>query len=275
MTTRRPTLGRKSTGHLKRLIVIAGPCVIETRARTLRIASKLKRTAARYPVDFIFKASYDKANRSSIDSYRGVGLEEGLDILLDVRKKVGVPVLSDVHSPSEAIVAGTVLDVLQVPAFLCRQTDLVVAAAATGRPVNLKKGQFLAPWDMENLIEKARRSGGRNILLTERGTTFGYNNLVSDMRSIPLMKQFGYPVLFDATHSVQLPGAQGESSGGHRELAVPLGLAAIAAGADGLYVEVHESPEKGLCDSACMLNIPMFDALLRKAVRIHSVVLGR
>jgi len=266
-------LGRKRKRPRKRLILIAGPCVIETRQITLRIAKKLKKIVSKHPVDFIFKASYDKANRSSIDSYRGVGLEEGLDILSEVREKVGVPVLSDVHSPEEAIVASTVLDILQIPAFLSRQTDLIVAAAATGRPVNIKKGQFLAPWDMKNVIEKATRSGGRSLFLTERGSCFGYNNLVSDMRSIPIMKQFGYPVLFDATHSVQRPGALGKSSGGDRELAVPLALAAVAAGADGLYIETHERPERALSDASSMLPLDWMDDLLSKAVRIREIAL--
>jgi len=255
-----------------RFLVVAGPCVVEGRDMALRIAEKLKEALQRLDCFFIFKASYDKANRSSIDSFRGPGLDEGLQILDEVKRSVGVPVLSDVHTPQEAPAAGEVLDVLQVPAFLCRQTDLVVAAARAGRAINIKKGQFLAPWDMGNVIEKAVAVGARNILVTERGASFGYNNLVSDMRAIPIMKQFGYPVLFDATHSVQLPGGEGKRSGGQRDLAAPLARAAVAAGCDGLFVEAHEDPNHALSDAATMLPIEAVPSLVRDALAIRDAL---
>ncbi|NOZ21308.1 MAG: 3-deoxy-8-phosphooctulonate synthase [Planctomycetes bacterium] len=258
-----------------RFLVIAGPCVIEGRDMALRLAEKLKKGLARLDVFLVFKASYDKANRSSIKSYRGVGLDEGLRILEDVKKKVGLPVLTDVHSPEEAAVAGKVIDLLQVPAFLCRQTDLVVAAAEAGKAVNLKKAQFLAPWDMANVVEKAAKAGAKNILVTERGTSFGYNNLVSDMRSIPIMRRFGYPVIYDATHSVQLPGGLGSASGGQREMAVPLARAAVAAGCDGLFLETHERPEKALSDAASMLPLRAVRELVQDALSIRRALRKR
>ncbi|MEW6357681.1 MAG: 3-deoxy-8-phosphooctulonate synthase [Planctomycetota bacterium] len=258
-----------------RLLVIAGPCVIEGRDMALRIAEKLKKTLARLDVLFVFKASYDKANRSSVGSFRGVGLGEGLDILEDVKREIGVPVLTDVHSPDEAEAAGGVVDVLQVPAFLCRQTDLVMAAARAGRAVNLKKAQFLAPWDMANVVEKAEKAGAKNILVTERGASFGYNNLVSDMRAIPIMKGFGYPVIYDATHSVQLPGGLGRASGGQREMVAPLARAAVAAGCDGLFLETHERPEKALSDSASMLPLRAVKALVQDALAIRKALRER
>ena len=255
-----------------RLLVIAGPCVIEGRDMVLRIAQKLKKGLARLDVLFVFKASYDKANRSSIKSYRGVGLDEGLKILEEVKREVGVPVLTDVHSPEEAAVVGPIIDILQVPAFLCRQTDLVTAAAKAGRAVNIKKAQFLAPWDMANVVEKAKQTGAKNILVTERGTSFGYNNLVSDMRSIPIMREFGYPVIYDATHSVQLPGGLGSASGGQREMAIPLARAAVAAGCDGLFLETHEHPEKALSDASSMLPLGAVKELVQDALAIKRAL---
>ena len=255
-----------------RLALIAGPCVIESRAATLEIAQMLADVCGEAGVPLVFKASYDKANRTSVDSYRGPGIEEGLDILAGVRDEVGCPVLSDVHSPADAERASEVLDVLQVPAFLCRQTDLVVAAAATGKAVNIKKGQFLAPWDMANVVKKAESTGARRITLTERGTSFGYNNLVSDMRSLPILRGLGYPVVFDGTHSVQLPGGQGAASGGQREMIPYLVRAAVASGVDALFLEVHPEPEKAPCDAACMLPIGELAGLLADAKKIHAVV---
>ena len=254
------------------LALIAGPCVIESRPAALEIAKMLADVCAAADVPFVFKASYDKANRTSVDSYRGPGIEEGLDILAGVRDEVGCPILSDVHSPADAERAGEVLDVLQVPAFLCRQTDLIVAAAATGKVVNIKKGQFLAPWDMANVVTKAESAGACGIVLTERGTTFGYNNLVSDMRSLPILRGLGYPVVFDGTHSVQLPGGQGAASGGQREMIPCLVRAAVAAGVDALFLEVHPEPDKGLCDAASMLPLAELAALLEDAKNIHAVV---
>jgi 2-dehydro-3-deoxyphosphooctonate aldolase (KDO 8-P synthase) len=261
-------------GDGKPLVLVAGPCVIEDGEGCLRLAGRLKEIARSLDVPFIFKASYDKANRSSLNSYRGPGLKKGLQILKEVKETVGVPVLSDVHSPEEVKEASRVLDVLQIPAFLCRQTDLLIAAARTGRPVNIKKGQFLAPWDMKYAVEKVLSTGNEQIILTERGTTFGYNNLVSDMRSVVVMKGLGYPVLYDATHSVQLPGGMGHASGGQREMVAPLARAAVAAGADGLFIEVHEQPEKALSDPATMLSIDQLMPLLKQAKEIRNLLLG-
>jgi 2-dehydro-3-deoxyphosphooctonate aldolase (KDO 8-P synthase) len=231
-----------------RLTLIAGTCVIESEELCMRVAKTLKRVCERLGIFYVFKASYDKANRTSINSYRGPGIEEGLQVLASVREKTGVPVLTDVHTPAEAERAAPVVDVLQIPAFLCRQTDLVVAAAGTGSIVNIKKGQFLSPGEMRYVVEKARAGGASKILLTERGTTFGYNNLVADMRSIPMMLELGCPVIFDATHSVQLPGASGDQSGGQRVFAPVLARSAVAAGATGVFIETHPDPEQALSD---------------------------
>ncbi len=263
-----------SIGNGRPLVLVAGPCVIEDREDCLRLARRLKSIAQSLDIPYIFKASYDKANRTSHHSYRGPGLKKGLDILKEVKETIGVPVLSDVHSPEEAEKASKVLDVLQIPAFLCRQTDILVAAARTGRPVNIKKGQFLAPWEMSFVAEKVLSTGNDRIIFTERGTTFGYNNLVSDMRSIVVMKELGYPVLYDATHSVQLPGGMGHASGGQREMVFPLARAAVAAGADGLFIEVHEVPEKALSDSATMLAIDQLTPLLEQVKQIRTLLLG-
>ncbi|MCI5052420.1 MAG: 3-deoxy-8-phosphooctulonate synthase [Simkaniaceae bacterium] len=248
--------------------LIAGPCVIESRDHTLRIAEELKTL----DVDLIFKASFDKANRSSIHSYRGPGLDEGLKILQEVKERFEVPVTTDLHLPEQAEPVAQVCDILQIPAFLCRQTDLLVAAAKTGKTVNVKKGQFLAPWDMENVVKKLRESNAKEIILTERGATFGYNNLVSDMRSIPIMQAMGCPVCFDATHSVQLPGGQGTSSGGQREFIPTLIFAAIAAGADLLFIEAHDNPQAAMCDSETQMEIGELKALLPKILKLHRMM---
>jgi|SRR5579863_204590 len=257
-----------------RLFLIAGPCVIEGEEMALRIAEKMLKVTSLHGVPYIFKASYDKANRSSIRSFRGVGMNEGLRILERVRQKVGVPVLSDVHSPEEAREAAEILDVLQVPAFLCRQTDLLVAAGKTSKAINVKKGQFLAPWEMKNIVEKIESTGNPNLLLTERGTTFGYNNLVSDMRSIPIMSGLGYPVVFDGTHSVQLPGGAGSSSSGQREFVAPLSRAAVAAGCDGLFWEVHPDPDSAPSDGPNMLDLRQAESLLGEVQRIALALQG-
>ena len=252
--------------------VIAGPCVIESEEITFRVAEFLRETSEVMGIPILFKSSYDKANRSSKDSFRGPGLEQGLNILRKVRERTGLPLLSDVHSPGEVEKAAEVLDVLQIPAFLCRQTDLLIAASGTGLPVNLKKGQFMAPWDMEQAVNKVASTGNRNLMLTERGASFGYNNLVVDIRSIPVMKAFGYPVVFDATHSVQLPGAAGQCSGGERDYAETLARAAVAAGADGVFMEVHPSPEHALCDGPNSLPLDRVRSMLAVLRDIHSLV---
>jgi 2-dehydro-3-deoxyphosphooctonate aldolase (KDO 8-P synthase) len=256
------------------LVLIAGPCVIENESSCVEIAGELKSITEEAGIAFIFKSSYDKANRSSISSFRGPGLDAGLKILEKVRGAVGVPVLSDIHCREEVDSAASVLDVLQIPAFLCRQTDLVLAAAGTGKPVNIKKGQFMAPWDVENIIEKVRSVGNDNIIVTERGTCFGYNNLVVDMRSLPQMREFGYPVVFDATHSVQLPGGIGHASGGQREFVIPLGRAAVAAGCDGLFIEVHRKPEEAPCDGSNMLSLDEVRGFLKQVMAIEEIVAG-
>jgi 2-dehydro-3-deoxyphosphooctonate aldolase (KDO 8-P synthase) len=254
----------------ERLFVIAGPCVIESQSLTFRIARFLKTICGDLGIPYIFKSSYDKANRTSLNSYRGPGLSLGLEILEGVRNQVGVPVLTDVHSPAEAERAASVVDVLQVPAFLVRQTDLLVAAGRTGKPVNVKKAQFLSPWDMASVVEKIRSTGNDKILLTERGTQFGYNNLVVDMRSFAVMAQLGHPLVFDATHSVQLPGDRGSCSGGDRRYVPHLACAAVAAGADGVFLEVHEDPERALCDGPNSLRLDEVPGLLKRLLRIHQ-----
>lgn len=253
-----------------RLSLIAGPCVIESEKLCLQVASRLKKTCDQLGIAFVFKASYDKANRTSAKSFRGPGLESGLEVLEKVRNRIGVPILTDVHTESQAYAAGEVADVLQIPAFLCRQTDLIEAAATTGKIVNLKKGQFLSPQEMRQVVEKAKTAGAKRILVTERGTTFGYNNLVADMRSIPIMRQFGFPVIFDATHSVQLPGGGGNKSGGQREFAPVLARCAIAAGANGLFIETHPQPEKALSDGPNMIPLAEMPALLRALLKIYE-----
>lgn len=262
----------KSLEKSKRLILIAGPCVIESEELCLQVASTLKRTCSQLGIFYIFKASYDKANRTSASSFRGPGLDEGLEILNKVRSRLKVPVLTDVHTEEQARQAAEAADILQIPAFLCRQTDLISAAVRTGRIVNLKKGQFLSPAEMGQVVEKARSAGGHQLLLTERGTTFGYNNLVADMRSIPIMQRFGCPVIFDATHSVQLPGGGGNRSGGQREFAPVLARAALAAGADGVFFETHPEPEAALSDGPNMIPLSQMPKLLKELLRVYSAV---
>lgn len=252
--------------------VIAGPCVIENEDITMRVAAFLKETSEAMDIPVIFKTSYDKANRTSIDSFRGPGIDEGLEIIMKVKEKTGLTVLSDVHGIHEIEKAAGVLDIIQIPAFLCRQTDLLIAVANTGLPVNLKKGQFLSPWEIGHAAEKIKSTGNRKLLLTERGTFFGYNNLIVDIRSLVIMKQFGFPVIFDATHSVQLPGGSGGSSGGQREFVAFLSRAAIAAGANGLFIEVHPDPDSALCDGPNSLPLDQVRPLLALLKEIHSLV---
>ena len=254
----------------RRLFLIAGPCVIENEKLCLQVAAALKKTCAALGIFYVFKASFDKANRTSGKSYRGIGLERGLEILGKVRAEFGVPVLTDVHSETHAAIAGEVADILQIPAFLCRQTDLIEAAAVTGQILNIKKGQFLSPAEMGQVVDKARAAGAEQLLLTERGTTFGYNNLVADMRSIPIMQRFGCPVVFDATHSVQLPGGGGDKSSGQREFAPVLARAALAAGANGLFVETHPRPDKALSDGPNMIPLAEMPAVLRSLLKIFN-----
>ncbi|MBC7329569.1 3-deoxy-8-phosphooctulonate synthase [bacterium] len=255
-----------------KLVLIAGPCVIESEELCLEVAFKLKEICEKLKIGYVFKSSYDKANRTSISSFRGPGLAKGLEILQTVREKVGVPVLTDVHSPAEASIVGRIVDALQIPAFLCRQTDLLLSAGRTGKPINVKKGQFLAPWDMRYVVEKIESTGNKNILLCERGTSFGYNNLVVDFRSLVIMKSFGYPVVFDATHSVQMPGAGKGVSGGDREMAPYLLRAACAVGVDAIFLETHPEPTKALSDSATMLPLNSLFPILELAVKIFRIV---
>ncbi len=259
-------------GNNNPIVLIAGPCVIESKEMALQIAQEIRKIAEREGIPYIFKASYDKANRSSHRSFRGPGLQEGLKILEAVKTMVDVPVLSDVHTVEEVKPAAEVLDILQIPAFLCRQTDLITAAGENGKVVNLKKGQFLSPGEMQNSVNKVLATGNQNILLTERGTSFGYNNLVSDMRSLVIMRNTGFPVVYDATHSVQLPGGGGHASAGQPEFVPYLTRAAVAVGVDALYLEVHLEPQVALSDSACMLSIFQLPGLLRQAKAIDSIV---
>jgi len=268
-------IGGVTIGGGAPLALIGGPCAIEDEKHALMVAERLLRITGAAGVPFVYKSSYDKANRSSAHSYRGPGLKEGLRILRRVKDVLGVPVLSDVHDVSEVGPAAEVLDVLQVPAFLCRQTDLVVACAKSGRPVNVKKGQFLAPRDMQNVVEKIRFAGSEDLLLTERGTSFGYNNLVVDFRGLPIMRAFGYPVVFDATHSVQLPGGQGDRSGGERQYVEALARAAVAVGVDGLFMEIHEDPDRTMPDGRPLSDGPnmlKLDSLPRLLADIHAIV---
>jgi 2-dehydro-3-deoxyphosphooctonate aldolase (KDO 8-P synthase) len=255
----------------KRLVLIAGPCVIEEEKLCLRIAAHLKARCRQLGITYVFKASFDKANRTSARSFRGPGVESGLAVLARVREQVQVPVLTDVHTEDQAAAAADVADILQIPAFLCRQTDLIAAAVRTGRIVNLKKGQFLSPREMGQVIDKAKEAAGRKLLVTERGTTFGYNNLVADMRSIPILKRFGCPVIFDATHSVQLPGGGGDRSSGQREFAPVLARAALAAGAHGLFIETHPDPDHALSDGPNMIPLRQMPELLRGCHKIWAL----
>lgn len=257
------------------LFLIAGPCVIESGALAQDTAGRLKEIAEELAIPFIFKSSFDKANRSSLSGFRGPGLEEGLQILDGVRKRVGVPVLTDVHEDTPLAEVAAVVDVLQTPAFLCRQTNFILAACSQGRPVNLKKGQFLAPWDMRRVVEKARSTGNRQLMVCERGVSFGYNNLVSDMRSLAVMRETGCPVVFDVTHSVQLPGGRGDSSGGQREFVPVLARAAVAAGISGLFMETHPRPDQALSDGPNSWPLALMRDLLTTLVELDRVVKGR
>ena len=266
------TIGGVKIGGNRPLVLVAGPCVIENESATLHCAERLMTICNGVGIPLIFKASYDKANRTSVNAFRGPGMREGLRILAKVKEALGVPVLSDIHSIEQVAPAADVLDVLQIPAFLCRQTDLLVAAAKSGRVINVKKGQFLAPWDMKNVVGKIEACDNENIILTERGASFGYNNLVVDMRSFPIMRGTGCPVIFDATHSVQLPGGEGTSSGGQREFVEFLSCAAVAAGVDGVFLEVHEDPDQALCDGPNSVRLDDLPLLLKKLKAIDAIV---
>ena len=272
--TKQVQIGSVTIGGGAPLALIAGPCVIEDPARTLAIGRDVQRIAAKLGMPYIFKASFDKANRSSYQSFRGPGLTEGLNILARIKRELGVPVLSDIHEAAQAAAAAAVLDVLQIPAFLCRQTDLLHAAAQTGKPVNVKKGQFLSPLEMKNVIAKLTESGCQSILLTERGSSFGYNNLVVDMRSLAILRSFGQPVVFDATHSVQLPGGGGDRSAGQREFVPVLARAAAAAGIDALFLEVHDNPAEALSDGPNMVPVAELESLLTQVLAIDRAARG-
>lgn len=254
------------------LALLAGPCVLEGLERCLYIGRTIRDITRRLGIPYVFKASFDKANRSSFNGFRGPGLKKGLEMLRTIKKELGVPIVTDIHTEAQAAPAAKVADILQIPAFLCRQTDLLYTAAQTGRVINVKKGQFLAPKDMRNVVDKLLEGGNSNILLTERGASFGYNNLVVDMRSFPIMRSFGYPVVFDATHSVQLPGGAGTSSAGHREYVEYLARAAVGAGVDALFMEVHDNPAEALCDGPNSVYLDKLEDLLKDALAIYSIV---
>jgi 2-dehydro-3-deoxyphosphooctonate aldolase (KDO 8-P synthase) len=254
------------------LTLIAGPCVIESEDFTLKMAESIAKVCDHLGVSLIFKSSFDKANRTSVNSFRGHSMEDGLRVLQRVKDEVGLPVLTDIHESNQAAIVAEVVDVLQIPAFLCRQTDLLLAAAATGRAINVKKGQFLAPWDMKNVVKKLEAGGAKNILLTERGTSFGYNTLVVDFRSLPQMRELGYPVVFDATHSVQMPGGQGNKSGGQRQFVPYMARAAAAVGIDALFMEVHENPDVALSDGPNMVPLDRLESILRSVINIRQVL---
>lgn len=258
--------------HPERLFLIAGPCVIESESHALKMAEEISAIAARLRVPYLFKASYDKANRSGATAFRGGGMEEGLRVLQKIRHEIGVPVLTDVHESNQVPAVAEVVDVLQIPAFLCRQTDLLKAAAQSGRTVNVKKGQFLAPWEAKNIVEKMHSFGGSELMLTERGTSFGYNNLVVDMRSLPIMRGFGVPVVYDGTHSLQLPGGLGDATGGMAEYIPHLARAAVACGVDGLFLEVHDNPPAALSDATTQFPLERLEALLTRLLQIHELV---
>ena len=275
MATRRVRAGTVEVGGGAPLVLIAGPCVIESRDAALRHAERLAELAARAGVPLIYKSSFDKANRTALASFRGIGLDEGLAILAEVRRTTGLPVLTDVHEKEQIAAVAEVVDVLQTPAFLCRQTDFIVAVAAAGRPVNLKKGQFLSPWEMEQVVTKARSTGNQDLLVCERGFAFGYNNLVADFRALPVLAATGCPVVFDATHSVQQPGGQGTASGGDRRFVAPLARAAVAAGVDAVFMEVHEDPSRARSDGATSVPLAELPALLAQLVAIDRAVRTR
>jgi len=269
--SREVLIGGVPVGGRNPLVLIAGPCVIESEKQTMETAEDIKRISQDCGIPFIFKSSFDKANRTSINSYRGPGLVAGLKILKKVKVELDLPILSDIHKEEEIGPAVEVLDVLQIPAFLCRQTDLLVKAAKTGLPINVKKGQFMAPWDMKHVVAKCEQSGNRNILLTERGASFGYNNLVTDMRSLALMREYGCPIVFDATHSLQLPGGSGETSGGQRDLVPSLMRGAVAVGCDALFMEVHPDPDNAPSDGPNMVKLETLPALLQQAVDLDRL----
>ncbi len=256
------------------LFLMAGPCVLESDGLAREVAREMQAITARLGISYVFKSSFDKANRTSLNSFRGPGPEKGLRLLGQLREELGVPVVSDIHEPAQAELAADYLDILQIPAFLCRQTDLLIAAAKTGKVVNVKKGQFVSPWDMEHAVNKLRGAGTERILLTERGACFGYNNLVVDMRSLQVMRSFGYPVIFDATHSVQLPGGAGGSSSGQRQFIPALTRAAMAVGIDGLFIEVHPDPDKALCDGPNSLPLADVESLLKQLLAVRQAVSG-
>jgi 2-dehydro-3-deoxyphosphooctonate aldolase (KDO 8-P synthase) len=265
-------VGEVRIGEGQPLVVIAGPCVIESEEMTFRTAELLREMSVELSIPLIFKSSFDKANRSSLSSFRGPGIKKGLKVLGDVKKRFSVPVTSDVHAVDQVEPAAEVLDLLQIPAFLCRQTDLVLAASKTGKPVNVKKGQFLSPWEVKNITEKFVSTGNRNLLITERGSSFGYHNLVVDFRGFPVIRSLGTPLIFDVTHSLQLPGGEGSHSGGQREFAAPLMRAAVGAGVDGLFIEVHPEPDRALCDGPNMIALSEIKELLKQAKSIHELV---
>ncbi len=273
--TREVAAGSLRLGGPNGLFLIAGPCVIESEAHVLSMAERIAAVCAELKLPYIFKTSFDKANRTSGASYRGPGMQEGLRVLRRIKNELKVAVLTDVHDPSQVGAAAEVADILQIPAFLCRQTDLLVAAGKSGRAVNIKKGQFVSPWEMKHAIEKVAGTGNQNIVVTERGSSFGYNNLVVDMRSFPILRGFGYPVVFDVTHSLQLPGGEGNQSGGQREFAEPLARAAVAAGVDGIFMEVHDNPDKALSDPATQWPISQLKPLLQKLLAVDHAVEDR
>jgi 2-dehydro-3-deoxyphosphooctonate aldolase (KDO 8-P synthase) len=265
------TVGKARFGNALPLALIAGPCVLESRAHAFDMAGALKDITARLGIGFVYKTSFDKANRTSARSARGVGLDKALAVFAELREKLGVPVLTDVHEPDQCAAVAEAVDILQIPAFLCRQTDLLIAAAKTGRVVNVKKGQFLAPWDMANVVEKITGAGNRNVLVTERGVSFGYNTLVSDMRALPVLAKIGAPVIFDATHSVQQPGGKGTSSGGQREFVPVLARAAVAVGVAGLFIETHEDPDPAPSDGPNMIPIKEMESLLERLMQFDRL----
>jgi 2-dehydro-3-deoxyphosphooctonate aldolase (KDO 8-P synthase) len=266
------SLGSLHLGTGNPLFLIAGPCVIESEAHARKMAEKVSKIAADAGVPYIFKASYDKANRSSVKAFRGPGLQEGLRILAKIKAELNLPILTDIHESSQAQPAAEVCDILQIPAFLARQTDLLLAAAKTGRIINVKKPQFVSPWDMANVVEKIASTGNKDIILTERGASFGYQNLVVDMRSFPILQKLGYPIVFDVTHSVQLPGGQGHASGGQPEFIEPLARAGVAAGVDGIFLETHDNPSEALSDGPNALPLSQLPALLKRLKELSTVV---
>lgn len=267
-----PTGDPIEVGTNQPLLLIGGPCALESEEIARTVAGKMQEICDRLGISYVFKASFDKANRTSLSSYRGPGLEKGLMILAAIRESMQLPVISDVHDAGQVKAAAQVLDIIQIPAFLCRQTDLLTEAARTGKVVNVKKGQFVSPWDMKNVVDKLRGGGGRKIMLVERGASFGYNNLVVDMRSLPVMRSLGCPVIFDATHSVQLPGGAGGSSGGQREFIEPLARAATAAGIDGLFMEIHPDPASALCDGANSIALDEVEGVLKRIIKIRTAL---